>query len=580
MSDSAIGAQGTQQVNLAQVSVPRLLFALLRQRFTGRLLVQQPPPHMGNRGVWFRGGMPLFTDWSSPPDVLGQVLVHSRTIDEEQQLRALEAMAADGGLLGAHLVSQGALDRARLLEGLRRQCERKLVKLFALRAGQAHVVIGDAPEIEADLLPVNALRLIRAGVSSIFDHQRIHDELGPIVRATVQAAPSLTKYRAHFMFPAADEPMLDALVKGTTVAQLGALSNAPDRAVQLVYTLWACQMLRADTSNVAPVAEQSAASAAAPPAPAVPVAPAAPVAAPAPAAPAAPVASAPPSPSPAVPKPAAAAVTASADDDDDDRFIVELRTLESRIEQGDHAFDLFGLELSATKRDLRRVWGDLSRKFHPDALSASGRTHLRDRVSSVFAALSEAHQILGDAEQRQQLRESIEKGEHTTTTDGRDATAQARAVFQSELLAKEADKLLRANKFDRALERYREAATYNAEEPDIKAATAWCEYQVSGKDTPDKTAARDKLFAVIEESPRIPRAHYFLGFVLNDLGNPAAAIDAFGKAVELDPRLIDAERQARALKMKMGRSPDKGGKPKSKDSKGAFSGLRGLFGKK
>ena len=562
MSDSAIGAQGTRQVNLAQVSVPRLLFALLRQRFTGRLLVQQPPPQMGNRSVWFRGGMPVFTDWSSPPDVLGQVLVHLRTITEDQQLLALEAMAAEGGLLGEHLVAQGALDRARLLEGLRRQCARKLTKLFALRAGQAHVVIGDSPELDADLLPVNALRLIRSGVSSVFDQQRIHDELGVILRATVQAAPSLTKYRAHFMVPPTDEPMLDALVKGTTVAQLGALNNAPDRAVQLVYTLWACQMLRADTSNVAAVEEPSVAPAAPPPAPAAAVAQSSPPAAP-------------------KPSPAAAPAPAPADDDENDPFMVELRALEERIERGDHAFDLFGLELSATKRDLRKVWGDLSRKFHPDALSASGRTHLRDRVGSVFAALSEAHQILGDAEQRTNLRESIEKGEHSSTNaEGKDATAQARAVFQSELLAKEADKLLRANKFDRALERYREAATYNAEEPDIKAATAWCEYQVSAKDTPDKTAARDKLFAVIEQSPRIPRSHYFLGFVLNDLGNPAAAIDAFGKAVELDPRLIDAERQARALKMKMGRPLEKASKSKSKDSKGAFSGLRGLFGKK
>jgi tetratricopeptide (TPR) repeat protein len=291
---------------------------------------------------------------------------------------------------------------------------------------------------------------------------------------------------------------------------------------------------------------------------------------------------APVAPRPAAPPPAAAAPASARAGRDtppdldaataggDDSFIAELEAIEAKLAAGAHAFELFGVPLSATKRDVRGAWGELSRKFHPDALQSQGRGHLRERVNDVFAALSEAQQVLGDAEQRDKLRMAIEKGDHEPRKDGQDATARARAVFQSELLAKEGDKLLRANRFDRALDRYLEAATYDAEEPDLKAAIGWCEYQLSGKSPADVVRIRTVLAEVIGQAPRIARAHYFLGFVLSDLGRRTAAIEAFRTAANLDPRLIDAERQARALEL---RSASSEAPPAAKRS-----GLKGLFG--
>ncbi|MCA9707570.1 MAG: tetratricopeptide repeat protein, partial [Myxococcales bacterium] len=281
----------------------------------------------------------------------------------------------------------------------------------------------------------------------------------------------------------------------------------------------------------------------------------------------------PPPPSPRLEtKLAGASAAAPADGSD---FLADLVALERKIEDGVHAFSLLSVPLAAGKREIRGAWGELSRKFHPDALKGPHR-ELRERVSAVFAALSEAHQVLGDADQRAKLKESIEKGEHESKKDGRDATATARAVFQSELLAKEADKLLRANRFDRALAQYREAATYNPDEPDLRAAIIWCEYQVSDKGGDAMAQARAALDAIIEEAPKLARAHYFLGFVLVDQGSPHIAIETFRRAARLDARLIDAERQARALEMRVGRTPLSSTAP----NKGKIGGIKGLFGKK
>src|SRR5690606_14835541 len=84
VTGAGAGAGASKRVRLEEVSVPRLLFALLRQRFSGTLVLEQPPPHPGRRTVWVRGGMPVFTDWVAPSEVLGQVLQGLRFVTEDQ----------------------------------------------------------------------------------------------------------------------------------------------------------------------------------------------------------------------------------------------------------------------------------------------------------------------------------------------------------------------------------------------------------------------------------------------------------------------------------------------------------------
>jgi hypothetical protein len=66
------GAATAEVVDLQAIGLPRLVFALLRQRFSGLLSVQQPEPDAGERSVWFQGGMPIFTDWVSANDSSGR----------------------------------------------------------------------------------------------------------------------------------------------------------------------------------------------------------------------------------------------------------------------------------------------------------------------------------------------------------------------------------------------------------------------------------------------------------------------------------------------------------------------------
>ncbi|MEM6992321.1 MAG: DUF4388 domain-containing protein [Myxococcota bacterium] len=632
MSAAQPGAPGSRVLDLSQVSLPRLLFSLLRQRFTGTVVVPQQTPYPGNRTIWFRGGMAVFTDWSEPTEVLGQVLIGQQLIAEDALLAALETMANSGGLLGQTLLAMGRLSSEQLAEGLRRQCSRKVARLSGLDNGQAVVTPVEHSVGTTDgMVPINALEVIHSAVSLHYDEARVAAEMGAAARAVVQATPALNKYVTHFRFRSNDKAALQALVRGGQLSSIGALPDVtPKRAAQLVYLLWACQMLTVGATPAAaperytptgdtapppgfePTSHRPNAGTAAPdpaytatpqtptpppPRPATPPRPASttpvpprpasqaatpkptprPAAAPKPAAPrpaSRPAASKPAAPKPAAPKAEAPAKPRPAPieiDGVDPAFAEELISLEEKIADETHAFDLFGLELTATRKDVRRAWGDLSRKFHPDALASQGLEALRERVSEAFAALSEAHQLLADAEARTKLAEQIEAGEFGSTTS--DATATARAAFEAELMVREGEKLMRSNNFARALEQFAAAAAIYSE-PATEACIAWCTYQTSEKRRDDATLANVTLEKIVTEFPNIPQPHYFNGMVLMALQSDDKAVEAFAEAYRLDPRLIDAERQARALRLKKKNARKAAAEPPPR------KGLRGLFGKK
>jgi tetratricopeptide (TPR) repeat protein len=526
-----------ETVDLAAVGLPRLVFALLRQRFSGVVELVQPAPNAGPRSVWFQGGMPIFTDWVSPADSLGQILVDTGQITPEERDRAVLALRPAGPdpeasgppalaaeatreRFGHYLVRRRLLTTAQLRKALRAQCARKLVHCFALRGGAATVTPGEAGPVDEHSLgaQVNALELIFAGVSAHYDLARVAAELGPAFAAPLRVRSSLARYRTHFHFTAADEAVLAAFAPNATIAAAAARSGQPAlRVAQIAYTLHACQMLK----PAAAAAETGG--------------------------------------FPAVPSDMSEGTRTpariGAGDLSPERlaeFGDELARVEAMIAAGAHAFDLLGLPRTAERPQVRAAWHALSRRFHPDALHHQELGHLRERSAAVFASLNEAYQILSDPAQREELAALLRAG-------GRPGAPAptAQALLESEVAAREADKLMLAGNFDRALERWRRAAALSPDEPELQAAIAWCEHQRS----PDKPALREAthaaLQAAVARQPRCARARHYLGLLHLQAGDDEAALAAFASVLEIEPGHVDAQRQVHAIELrrKAGQEP-------------------------
>ena len=519
------GAPATAEVvDLRVLGLPRVVFALLRARFSGLLTLPQVEPEPGERTVWFQGGMPIFTDWVSPEDWLGQILVETGQLSEEERDRATLALdslppATARERFGHYLIRRRLLTTAQLRKALRIQCARKLVHCFAVRRGQAQVTGGEASEVDEHALgaQVNALELIFGGVTKHYDLGRIALEMARLFEAPLRVRSSFERYRTHFHFTPGDEAVIAAFAASATIAEaVTRCGQSRLRVAQIAYTLWACQMLKGaqaarDTSG----------------AQAVPAA------------------------KPAMRKASIGAGTVEPGRLAD--FAAELGRLEAAVTAGAHAFELMGVPLTAGRGEVRQAWHGLSRRFHPDALAHQELGHLRERSAAVFASLNEAYQILSDTRQREELASLVQSGGRPSARDTPAPTTQA--ILESEAIAREADKLLRAGNFERALERYRKASELSPEDLELHAAIAWCEYQRSADKAPLRGPTEVTLRSVLAHQPRCARAHYFLGLLYTHANDDQAALASFTSALQIEPEMLDAKRQIHAVELRKSTPP-------------------------
>ena len=598
-------------------SFARLLFALLKQRFTGTLAVEQRAP-AGERRVWLRGGMPVFCDWHSPDDLLGELLIEAGVLQRAQLEQALEDQEMVGGLLGELMVEQGMLDEMTLTSALRTQCKRKLVHLFGAHATEGSVVVtaGEHDKGKGGLGQLNVLELLTRGVKRHYSPARVEAEIGDALGGDLVATPAFVRYEAQFGFAREDAAILGAIGRGVTVKRLVSPRVSAEQALPIIYVLWVTQMLRTGDDALQAIAKGKTAAANASAAgvtlgqqgkfkpkskskpksrPSKPKAQTKPPPAPKPKPKPKAEAKPPPTPKPkaeakpppkaeakppkaAKPKPAAEPAAKHARSSADADFEAQLEQMESRVAAEANAFVLFGLDIEANRKAVRASWAELSKNFHPDSLEGRGLSHLHERVSKVFAALSEAYGILGNKGEREKLREALKIGGEDIKAN-EDANTVVRNAFEAELVARDGDKFLKAKQWAKAFELYTKAHALSPKDMDIAAAYHYSGYR-AGEPTRDRaTVAILELTKIVEEQPVCARGFYFMALLQLSIEDIPNAKQNFQQATKLDPRNIDAERQLRALRARERSASAAKKAQKEEAKKSSFGGLRDLFKK-
>jgi tetratricopeptide (TPR) repeat protein len=524
----------SKSVQLSELSIPRLFFHLLRTRFTGRLTLDQPEPDAGERTVWVRGGMPVFTDWVSPPDSLGELLVGRRVLSPDALAGALEQAKNSGQILGQVLLQGGSLDPSKLSSALRLQCARKLLRAFALSEGEVRMEASETIDVSEDLQgQVNVLQLIYRGILAHYDEARITAEMGDEANQTMTASKALTRYQSQFGFPREDAKLLRSLLRGATLDSLAATHDR-GHAAQIAFTLWTCQMLRTGNAGDAakakpkpkPKREVIAAKQAPPPPPgaglsqppptegSLPPPPGFGADAGASSVPAPPdfdsrprevppethenvisrprEGSNPPSAPPASRKPPASSrAKPEVDPKRRAELEAELEKFEKKIKDEANAFEIFDLTLEAGRKEIRGRWAELSKNLHPDTLEAYGLSYLQPRMEAVFAAVSEAYGVLSNKDERARLVAMIKAG--GSGKAGEDAGALVKNALQADMLARDAEKAIRAGRYEAALKSLREADQLNPDDPSIAGSVAYCEFALTKHTKQDAHKALDIL---------------------------------------------------------------------------------------
>jgi curved DNA-binding protein CbpA len=244
MTERKPDAQG----DLRRYPFPRLLYYLYKKQFLGELILSQPGTLTGH--VYFRDGLPVFTDLPFAQDVLGRVLLERGLITEQDLYASLQEMATSQQRQGEILVGMGVLQVAGLIEGLRLQLARKLIRVFPVTDLSFAIYSGDHGRgmegVEAQVR-ADPLWVIYQGVRNAFDETRMQPELEKLQGMLVRLPSSFEDIQLRYGMGDEMQGLITLLSRGSvSVERLYGVSDlGPVVTRMLVYTLWVTEVLEA-----------------------------------------------------------------------------------------------------------------------------------------------------------------------------------------------------------------------------------------------------------------------------------------------------------------------------------------------
>jgi len=224
------------------------------------------------------------------------------------------------------------------------------------------------------------------------------------------------------------------------------------------------------------------------------------------------------------------------------------RALEAAMPQS-RSHDLFerlGLPRTASREEVKSAYFQIAKKLHPDRFSAPALADLGPLVKDLFAAVNEAYEVLSDDRRRiDYLARS--RPERSAAEGGGDASSAAVDIQKAEACLKTRD-------FARARGFY-EAALRGDPRPEYQVAYA---HALLVDPSGDRSRARALAEAALEDPACTDRAAFVCGILARDEGDEAKAERMLRRALQANPRYVEADRELRALEARRGKkTPDK-----------------------
>jgi hypothetical protein len=156
--------------NLRTMELPDILQWISSGRKTGTLHLQR---RSVEKRIVFQHGT-VYTSYSNDPrEYMGQFLVRTRRISEEQLFKALLRQEKTGQALGAILIGEGLLDEDEVRTSLKEKAEETIYELFLWPEGKFEFKEGDVPKDIPITLDADVTSLIMEGIRRVDEWGRI-----------------------------------------------------------------------------------------------------------------------------------------------------------------------------------------------------------------------------------------------------------------------------------------------------------------------------------------------------------------------------------------------------------------------
>lgn len=235
----------------------------------------------------------------------------------------------------------------------------------------------------------------------------------------------------------------------------------------------------------------------------------------------------------------------------DDALRRELICLHEQLDKMSY-YDLFGLSVGASKKEIKRAYFRLSKRHHPDNFFRQDLGRLGQMQETVFKEIARAYTTLSKKRTRKAYDAALQAhlAEHAPAHDAPPQPTQQEDVRERNkrkavgtLLVRRAEKLEERGDFAQAAEEYRKALALTR---DPQLALRVAARMLNPASLPKEAASFAR--AALKLGAPVASARFVLGCAMQAVGARSQAIQEFQKVVEASPehsgaraRLVELE---------------------------------------
>jgi tetratricopeptide (TPR) repeat protein len=467
MTETVIPLKG----NTREISLPKILAFLNRQRQTGTLLLSTPS---FTKKVYLLKGDAIFASSTFEDDRLGEMLVKAGKITMEQYDESVRLLKKKTGKRqGAILVELGYITPKDLFWGVKYQVREIIYSMFLIEGAEYEFIEGEIPENEVITLKLSMGNLICDGVKRIDNLTRIRNEL-PGTEAVIGLSKDPVSLFQDVELTPQDRKLLSAIDGIKTVKEvIDSAWIGSFEGMKVLYVLWSLGVIEEKEKTVPKVEE--------------------------------------------IEETVSLEEILQPVSEDESAFLSKVEELYSSLGRLT-PYQLLDADGTSDEETLKRNYYRLTREFHPDRYFSAADPSIKDKLTSIFDALTNAYSKLAGQTRPDRLTVPEALKGPPSTGNGEKRFKQGVQEFRN-------------GNFSGAVELFRSAA-----ESDPKNPRYWSYLSLSLTKIPRGIKdAKDALLEAIKLEP-VNADHYAnLGLIYLRQGMKKDASEQFGKALKIDP---------------------------------------------
>lgn len=196
---------------------------------------------------------------------------------------------------------------------------------------------------------------------------------------------------------------------------------------------------------------------------------------------------------------------------------------------------------------IQAAYREAASRWHVDRFGGQNLGEARRLLEEIFARLGEAREVLSSKERREEYDVFLDRKSKGLPTD-------VETILKAEKCFQDGEKLMKAGKPDRALEKFEEAISLNNSEPEFYAWRGYARFRARGESA--RKEALEDIERALKTDNTMAAPNFFLGMMAVQEDNLEEALRLFKRVLARHPTHSEAQQQLRLIRA---RQEKKGG---------------------